>query len=213
LQAIALILANPPEAKVYQAPVAAAADPVAALSNCDDKPAAVDIPQKKPSKTAVMALEVTALKNVLMAAGLAIPAKKADMAAAVMAGLEAETISLQLYYTSIEKPPPANNTVVAAATGPQPQCTLIVCPVSVMGNWQAQFEEHVECGTLKVGLYHGTDRKEMLDGVEKLDVLITSYNTLGYDYGKDSKAAAGPNCEPATKVFKGVTVFNTKFHR
>jgi hypothetical protein len=67
--------------------------------------------------------------------------------------------------------------------------------------------------TLKVGLYHGTDRKEMLHDVDQLDVLITSYNTLGYDLGKDSKANAGPNGEPAVKVSKGVTVFNTKFHR
>jgi SNF2-related domain len=182
----------------------------------------MDIPQEKPSKTTVKGLKVTALKNVLLAAGLAIPAKKADMAAAVLAGLEAATISLQLYYTAIEKPPPppaaplvSNNN--PAAAGPKPQCTLIVCPVSVIGNWQSQIEAHVEPGTLKVGLYHGTDRKGMLHNVDQLDVLITSYNTLGYDYGggKDSaKAAAkGPNGEPAKKVFKGIHVFNTKFHR
>jgi SNF2-related domain len=162
-QAIALILANPPEGKVFLAPVAAAAAAadVAAPSNDDDKkPAAVDIPQKKPLKTTVKALKVTALKNVLLAASLDIPAKKADIAAAVLAGLDTGTISLQLYYTAIEMPAPVtapvlNNT--SAAKGPQPQCTLIVCPVSVMGNWQAQIEAHVEPGSLKVSVWRGCD--------------------------------------------------------
>jgi SNF2-related domain len=203
-------LSNPPDGKVYQAPVAAAAA-VAAPSNGDDdeKPAAVDIPQKKPLKTAVKALKVTALKNVLLAAGIAAPAKKPDMAAAVLAGLDAGTISLQSYYTANAEPAP----VAAPVLSNTAAATLIVCPVSVMVNWQAQIEAHVEPGTLKFGLYHGTDRKEILRDIDQLDVLITSYNTLGYDFGKDRKPMLVLNGEPVAKVFKGVTIFNTKFHR
>jgi SWI/SNF-related matrix-associated actin-dependent regulator of chromatin subfamily A3 len=71
-----------------------------------------------------------------------------------------------------------------------PRCTLIVCPVSVMSNWQIQIKKHVNGGgknnVLAVGLYYGTKRESIVSWVQhnQIDILITSYNTLAYDLKK-----------------------------
>ncbi|KAH7425334.1 hypothetical protein KP509_11G049800 [Ceratopteris richardii] len=62
--------------------------------------------------------------------------------------------------------------------------TLVVCPLSVMSIWISQLEEHTLPGSLKVYLYHGTDRTKKSSVLSSHDIVLTTYNILaaeGYD--------------------------------
>lgn len=77
------------------------------------------------------------------------------------------------------------------------RCTLIVCPLSVIANWKVQIRKHVNNmgrkEILKVGVYHGPSRKNLVRLIQSnyYDVVLTSYQTLAYDYrryvGADEK--------------------------
>ncbi|MFF9343271.1 DEAD/DEAH box helicase [Streptomyces sp. NPDC014773] len=60
-----------------------------------------------------------------------------------------------------------------ATAGP----TLVVCPTSLMGNWQREFERFAP-GT-RVRRFHGTARD--LDGLADGDVVLTTYGTMRLD--------------------------------
>jgi SNF2 family DNA or RNA helicase len=157
LTALALILANPPPGRDYTKPFFAAVEE-------EDMP----IPDKKPSKTALQKVKVTHLQNVLHAAGVHLPAdaKKKDIVQAIQKGLEDQSITLRQYYTASQAP--------SANEVSKSQTTLVVCPVSVMSNWQHQIETHLAPGTLRVAFYHGANRNEILSSLDQIDVLISS---------------------------------------
>lgn len=94
-----------------------------------------------------------------------------------------------------------------------PCCTLIVCPVSVMSNWTLQIDSHVAPNTLHVALYHGADRRTILEELERnqIDVLVVSYHTLLSEY--TSVAAMVNPGKPVKKKVKGRCIFDQVFHR
>jgi SNF2 domain-containing protein/helicase-like protein/SNF2 helicase protein len=57
--------------------------------------------------------------------------------------------------------------------------TLIVCPASVMGNWQREL--HRFAPDLSVHLHHGPDRTREIDHLLGHDVVLTSYSLLPRD--------------------------------
>ena len=70
---------------------------------------------------------------------------------------------------------------------PGPRTTLIVCPLSVLENWETQLEQHVHRHVhLRVRSYHGPRRSE--SDLVDADVVLTTYATLGreLDRGEDS---------------------------
>jgi SNF2 family DNA or RNA helicase len=85
------------------------------------------------------------------------------------------------------------------------RCTIIVCPVSVISNWSLQLSKYVSKeARLKVEIYHGPGRHDMLEKIcdNKIDVLLTSFDTLASDYKKlelsmesEEKEAEEPNRE------------------
>jgi len=64
-----------------------------------------------------------------------------------------------------------------------PRCTLLVCPSSVMSNWETQLEQHVAAAAagLKVYTYHGPDRNRDPEFLASQDLVITSYSILTQD--------------------------------
>ena len=58
-----------------------------------------------------------------------------------------------------------------------PGATLIVCPLSVLSNWETQIREHTD-GSLSVYKYHGTGRVGDAAFLASQDVVITTYGTL-----------------------------------
>jgi SWI/SNF-related matrix-associated actin-dependent regulator of chromatin subfamily A3 len=97
------------------------------------------------------------------------------------------------------------------------RCTLIVCPVSVLGNWTDQISTFVSPGVLKVELYHGTNRHAVLSEVNSgnVDVLLASYNTLAADYDGSSEAEeAVPKKKKNKRArMEAVSIFAIEFHR
>jgi SWI/SNF-related matrix-associated actin-dependent regulator of chromatin subfamily A3 len=61
-----------------------------------------------------------------------------------------------------------------------------------MSNWKIQIKAFVKPGALKVALYHGPKREEVLKKVKRneIDVLITSYGTLVSDVNKHEEFLA-----------------------
>ena len=87
---------------------------------------------------------------------------------------------------------------VAAAAGgagacSTPRATLVVCPVSVMANWEEQVVVHTAAGVLRVYSYAGAGRNPDPAFLASFDVVIVSYNTLAAEFsgGEDGAPAAG----------------------
>lgn len=161
-----------------------------------EKPAA----RKMPSKTALSKLKPPALTRVLEDARVSpMPSTtKTAMVNACMDGLKQGTISIEQYYRSTEAP----------------KTTLIVCPVSVMSNWTTQINDHVRENTLRVEIYHGPARHDLLSNLNDIDVLIASYNTISYDFADLDKANKRNGKEPAMKKRKKSSpLFEARFHR
>ena len=87
-----------------------------------------------------------------------------------------------------------SNPPVSAAdsTGnPAPNCTLIVCPKSVISTWQMEIEKFVQPGALRVVQFDGTpnQRSKIVDRVNigQIDVLLTTYGRIRSDYDTPKK--------------------------
>ncbi|KAL7498338.1 hypothetical protein ACHAWT_009386 [Skeletonema menzelii] len=99
------------------------------------------------------------------------------------------------------------------------RCTLIVCPVSVLGNWTDQVNSFVAPGVLNVQLYHGADRHEILSEVQNgdIDILLVSYNTLASDHDAfvASQDASNGNKKKKAKRARtmATSIFDIHFHR
>ncbi|KAJ3157411.1 hypothetical protein HDU86_003303 [Geranomyces michiganensis] len=66
--------------------------------------------------------------------------------------------------------------------------TLIVCPLSTVANWEEQIATHVKTGALTCYVYHGPQRKQDPTYLASFDVVLTTYNVLALEYGKELKA-------------------------
>lgn len=179
---------------------------------------------KKPTKSAVKKLKLPVLYSVARQAGLGIASSTKDqLVAVILEALDSGTLSIPDFYQTIKDHGPASSAGSVATKSSQ--TTLIVCPVSVIGNWQEQIETHVAPNTLRVALYHGPDRRELIDAHDPnnpIDVMITSYQTLAHDYrpilnalkkgkGRGDDDYSNP---PQNKRPKGMaSIFNFPFHR
>ena len=67
----------------------------------------------------------------------------------------------------------------AKTEGSKPFKALIVAPTSVVTNWLREMDKFAP--SLKHALWHGVDRKERHDELEKADVIVTSYALLRRD--------------------------------
>ncbi|MFC7613835.1 DEAD/DEAH box helicase [Actinokineospora soli] len=65
---------------------------------------------------------------------------------------------------------------MARVDGPRPP-TLLVCPMSLVGNWQREAAKFAP--DLRVHVHHGTDRGKLADA--DADLVITTYNLLARD--------------------------------
>jgi SWI/SNF-related matrix-associated actin-dependent regulator of chromatin subfamily A3 len=62
--------------------------------------------------------------------------------------------------------------------------TLIIAPVSVLSNWENQFETHCLEDSLKIYLHHGSGRLKQKNLIERFDIVMTSYQTLALEYAE-----------------------------
>ena len=75
--------------------------------------------------------------------------------------------------------------------------TLIVCPLSLIHNWEDQILTHTKPGSLKVLVFHGQNRTGDADELVGYDVVITTYNILSSGL---SKSGDGDYCSPLHRI-------------
>ncbi|EME47779.1 hypothetical protein DOTSEDRAFT_97536, partial [Dothistroma septosporum NZE10] len=60
--------------------------------------------------------------------------------------------------------------------------TLIVCPKSVLSNWQEQIKLHTAEGRMRYYTYHGDSRMQDTEELSKYDIVLTTYNTAASEF-------------------------------
>ncbi|CEM04117.1 unnamed protein product [Vitrella brassicaformis CCMP3155] len=62
--------------------------------------------------------------------------------------------------------------------------TLVVSPLAAVLQWKNEIERFTKAESLNVLIYHGQQRECLFDELQKVDVVITTYQTVEYDYRK-----------------------------
>ncbi|KAG9748136.1 hypothetical protein KCU59_g4126, partial [Aureobasidium melanogenum] len=65
--------------------------------------------------------------------------------------------------------------------------TLLLCPKSVISNWQEQIGQHLDKAKVKYYMYHGNKREQDLDALAQYDIVVTSYSIAASEYMSSSK--------------------------
>jgi SWI/SNF-related matrix-associated actin-dependent regulator of chromatin subfamily A3 len=222
LQTLGLILANPPPGIDYAAAAQKYAElqrpAAAAAAAAEEEPDTRELPkQSMPDKTAIQKVKAPLLRQILRdhAIALSLSSKKDVMVKACVEALQSGAMTLAQYHAGLDKPlaPSDATTTTAAASSGKNRPTMIVCPVSVASNWMEQVEMHVKPGALRIAMYAGTNREDILSQLAHLDVIVVSYNTLAHDYTKYFAEGAKGSGQPSVKKVKRETIFDRLFHR
>jgi len=82
-----------------------------------------------------------------------------------------------------------------------PNVTLVICPLSVITNWEMQLKRHVrKDNPLKIYTYHGSDRrKKDKKSLKEYDVIITTYSIVSQEW-KDPDAEKRKRTSTESKV-------------
>ncbi|KAH8155345.1 uncharacterized protein LAJ45_00355 [Morchella importuna] len=65
--------------------------------------------------------------------------------------------------------------------------TLLICPLSTIGNWEEQIKAHLDENTLNTYVYHGSKRETDLNKLAEYDLIITTYQVIANEYQKYQK--------------------------
>lgn len=65
--------------------------------------------------------------------------------------------------------------------------TLLISPLSTIGNWEEQIQAHVHADTLSTYVYHGSKRETDLKKLAEYDMIITTYQVVANEYQKHQK--------------------------
>ncbi|XP_053997670.1 transcription termination factor 2-like isoform X1 [Hylaeus anthracinus] len=60
--------------------------------------------------------------------------------------------------------------------------TLVVCPASLLSQWENEILNRCKRGLLSIEVYHGTNRETVPKRLARNDVVITTYNILSREY-------------------------------
>lgn len=67
------------------------------------------------------------------------------------------------------------------------RATLIVCPLSVISNWEEQFKEHwARRKRPSIYIYHGPSRATNVRYIANNDIVLTTYSTLGSEFANQT---------------------------
>ncbi|KAL3718231.1 hypothetical protein ACJRO7_003375 [Eucalyptus globulus] len=68
---------------------------------------------------------------------------------------------------------------------------LIVCPMTLLGQWKAEIETHVQPGSLSVYVHYGQSRPKEAKLLAQSDVVITTYGVLTSEYSGENSGESG----------------------
>merc|ERR1719158_275866 len=75
------------------------------------------------------------------------------------------------------------------------ETTLIICPASLIGQWEKEAESRARNSRLRVLVYHGNNRKCSARALARYDVVVTTYGTVQ----SEVKSVLGNNAEKDSK--------------
>ncbi|KAJ1562548.1 hypothetical protein HK096_008034, partial [Nowakowskiella sp. JEL0078] len=84
------------------------------------------------------------------------------------------------------------------------RATLIVCPLSVIENWEDQIRTHVGADW-KIYVYHGPTRTQDAKKLALNDIVVTTYNVVATEFGKDNRIY-GPKNKKSNSLTGGYDV-------
>ena len=68
--------------------------------------------------------------------------------------------------------------------------TLVICPMSILGQWEEEIEAHVQPGHLRVMSHYGGDRTLSSRILARPDVVLTTYGVVAAEYSRLGGGAA-----------------------
>ncbi|CAZ80188.1 unnamed protein product [Tuber melanosporum] len=85
--------------------------------------------------------------------------------------------------------------------------TLVVSPLSTIGNWEGQIKAHVKFGTLSVYVYHGPKRVLSIEKLAQYDVILTTYQIVGGEFAKHTTGGGGASASKGSCPFQKLHFF------
>lgn len=64
------------------------------------------------------------------------------------------------------------------------RCTLVICPLAAVTQWVSEIDRFTLKGSMKVLVYHGSNRERNSKQFNEFDFVITTYSTIEADYRK-----------------------------
>mmetsp|Transcript_98335 Transcript_98335/g.194890 ORF Transcript_98335/g.194890 Transcript_98335/m.194890 type:complete len:1264 (-) Transcript_98335:250-4041(-) len=83
---------------------------------------------------------------------------------------------------------------------PQKAPTLVVCPMAAVHQWVTEIERFTVPGSLRTLVYHGSQKANLAASFRKVDVVVTTYQTLETDYRRVMNQQRIP-CKYCNKLF------------
>ncbi|KAL5580233.1 hypothetical protein UlMin_012675 [Ulmus minor] len=69
--------------------------------------------------------------------------------------------------------------------------SLIVCPMTLLGQWKAEIETHVQPGSLSLYVHYGQSRPKDANFLAQSDVVITTYGVLASEFSTENAEENG----------------------
>ncbi|KAL1298728.1 hypothetical protein HN51_043027 [Arachis hypogaea] len=63
---------------------------------------------------------------------------------------------------------------------------LIICPMTLLGQWKAEIETHVQPGSLSLYVHYGQNRPRDAKSLSQSDVVITTYGVLASEFSSEN---------------------------
>ncbi|KAJ3675073.1 hypothetical protein LUZ60_004115 [Juncus effusus] len=69
--------------------------------------------------------------------------------------------------------------------------SLIVCPMTLLGQWKAEIESHVKAGTVSVYTHYGQSRGKDAAFLAQSDIVLTTYGVLSSEFSSEDDGEKG----------------------
>ncbi|KAI9844067.1 MAG: hypothetical protein M1838_002323 [Thelocarpon superellum] len=99
------------------------------------------------------------------------------------------------------------------AMSKQPRTTLIVAPTALLQQWESEMLQHTAEGTFQVFVHHGTNKIRGISHLQRLDVVITSYNTIMMSHPSPKRPAKDMSEEEVEAWWEEQWEKRKEFHR
>ncbi|XP_045133532.1 transcription termination factor 2-like isoform X2 [Portunus trituberculatus] len=95
--------------------------------------------------------------------------------------------------------------------------TLVVCPASLLGQWEGEVKRHVQRGNLRILVYHGNARDRSAKSLAQFDIVITTYQIVareGFKFCEDKQLEKGKKDDvPKVRAKNQGTLFQVGWNR